>query len=117
MENQNSERTLNSQPEAQKTIKAISNECLSCGHFKPLTTVVDEQFKVWHLTNSEREIAFMLIKGYSLREIANSRSTSESTVRLQALAIYSKAGLAGRHELAAHFIEQLLQPIPQLPAR
>lgn len=117
MENNHKELVINNSSQNQNKITAINSECLTCGHYKPLTTVIDQQFKAWHLTNSEREIGFMLVKGYSLREIAQSRSTSESTVRLQALAIYSKAGLGGRHELAAHFLEELLQPIPQLPTR
>ncbi len=103
--------------EATKPMAAINPECLACGHFRPLTTVIDHQFRAWNLTNSEREIGFLLIKGLSLRDIAKSRNTSESTVRLQALAIYSKANLAGRHELSAHFMEELLMPIPQLPGK
>lgn len=98
-------------------IEAISPDCFGCGHYKPLTSVIEQQFKDWRLTNSESEIAFMLIKGLSLRAISQSRKTSESTVRLQALAIYSKANLAGRHELSSHFLEALLVPIPSLAQR
>jgi DNA-binding NarL/FixJ family response regulator len=35
---------------------------------------------------------------------------SETTVRQQARAIYRKAGLSGRHDLAAFFLEDLLGP-------
>lgn len=48
-------------------------------------------------------------KGLALKDVANLRSTSERTVRQQALAIYRKAGLAGRAELSA-FFEDLLLP-------
>ena len=51
-----------------------------------------------------------MLKGLSFKEIAPVRGTSERTVRQQALAVYAKAGLAGRAELAAFFLEDLLVP-------
>ena len=42
--------------------------------------------------------------------MAETRQTSERTVRQQALAVYRKAGLAGRAELAAFFLEDILLP-------
>jgi hypothetical protein len=44
------------------------------------------------------------------RDIAQARGTSERTVRQQALALYRKAGVAGRAELSAFFLEDLLLP-------
>ena len=38
------------------------------------------------------------------------RSVAEATVRQQAAAIYKKAGVSGRHELSAFFLEDLLLP-------
>ena len=43
-----------------------------------------------------------------MKEIALARHVKEKTVRSQATNIYSKSGYAGRHELAAHFIEDLM---------
>ncbi|HJS34466.1 MAG TPA: hypothetical protein VJ766_03150, partial [Pseudoxanthomonas sp.] len=43
-------------------------------------------------------------------EIADLRGTHEKTVRAQSASIYAKAGLAGRSELAAFFLEDLLVP-------
>lgn len=54
--------------------------------------------------------ALLLLKGLSHKVIAEVRATSERTVRQQALAVYRKAGLAGRAELAAFFLEDLLLP-------
>ncbi|HVP62222.1 MAG TPA: LuxR C-terminal-related transcriptional regulator [Myxococcaceae bacterium] len=62
------------------------------------------------VTEAEREVALLLLKGLSLREIAGLRETSERTVRHQSLAVYRKAGLAGRAELSAYFLEDLLGP-------
>ncbi|HOZ25356.1 MAG TPA: hypothetical protein PLI83_11310, partial [Thermomonas sp.] len=42
--------------------------------------------------------------------IAQARGTSEKTARVQSSAIYAKSGLAGRSELSAFFLEDLLPP-------
>jgi len=78
-------------------------------HFlQGLGTAIDTQLEQWHLTSAEKEIAQMLMKGLSMKEIADVRETSEKTVRQQALAIYSKSGLSGRAALSAFFLEHLL---------
>jgi DNA-binding NarL/FixJ family response regulator len=50
----------------------------------------------------------------SLKEVATVRATSERTVRAQARALYSKAGLTGRAALSAFFLEDLLAPIERV---
>jgi len=75
-----------------------------------LGAAIDRQFDGWSLSPAEREVGLLLLKGLSLKEVAETRRTSERTVRQQALAIYRKAGLAGRAELAAFFLEDLLLP-------
>lgn len=79
-----------------------------------LGVAIDRQFERWALTSAEREIALLLLKGLSHKEVAAVRDTTERTVRQQALAIYRKAGLAGRAELAAFFLEDLLLPAPSI---
>jgi DNA-binding CsgD family transcriptional regulator len=71
---------------------------------------IDRQFAEWGLTGAEREVALLMLKGLRHKEIAAVRQTSERTVRQQALTIYKKAGLDGRTDLAAFFLEDLLQP-------
>jgi len=78
---------------------------------KGLGDAIDEQFKLWNLTEAEREVALLLLKGLSLKEIAQVRSTSERTIRAQARALYAKAGLTGRAALSAFFLEDLMAPI------
>lgn len=75
-----------------------------------LAAAIDEQLARWRLTAAEKEVAFLLLKGLSFKEIASVRGASERTVRQQALAIYAKSGLGGRAELAAFFLEDLLLP-------
>ncbi|MEQ8459496.1 MAG: LuxR C-terminal-related transcriptional regulator [Sandaracinaceae bacterium] len=75
-----------------------------------LAVAIDAQFERWALTPAEREVGLLLLKGLSLKEVAGARGTSERTARDQARAIYRKAGLSGRTELAAFFLEDLLLP-------
>jgi DNA-binding CsgD family transcriptional regulator len=70
--------------------------------------VIQEQLTTWDFTQSEKEVALLLLKGLSFEEIANVRDTKEKTVRQQASAVYRKSGLNGRHELAAWFFEDFL---------
>ena len=73
-----------------------------------LLAVMRDQFAQWGLSPSESEIALLLIKGLSMKEIAEARRVKEKTIRQQATSVYAKSGYAGRHELAAHFIEDLM---------
>jgi DNA-binding CsgD family transcriptional regulator len=77
-----------------------------------LAQAIDTQLDAWSASAAEREVALLLLKGLSLKEIAAARSTSERTARQQALALYKKAGVAGRAELSAFFLEDLLAPPP-----
>jgi DNA-binding CsgD family transcriptional regulator len=76
-----------------------------------LGQAIDAQFGRWNLTDAEREVALLLLKGLSTKEIAAVRASSERTVREQARAVYAKAGLTGRAALSAFFLEDLLAPI------
>lgn len=71
------------------------------------STAVGEQFVQWKLTESEVEIATLLIKGLAMKEIAQLRDSSESTVRQQAASVYRKSKLEGRQQLAAFFLEDI----------
>lgn len=75
-----------------------------------LGAAIASQFERWGLSSAEREVALLLLKGLAHKEIAEVRGTSEKTARQQALSVYRKAGLAGRAELSAFFLEDLLLP-------
>lgn len=77
---------------------------------KGLSESIDQQFDQWALSGAEKQIALLLLKGFSLRDIAHVRGVSERTVRQQATQIYSKASLRGRAELSAFFLEDLMLP-------
>ncbi|MDP2315348.1 MAG: LuxR C-terminal-related transcriptional regulator [Pseudomonadota bacterium] len=77
---------------------------------------VDTEFDHWQLTASERDVALLLLKGMSMKDIASARGTSERTVRQQAATVYAKAGVEGRAELASYFLDALSLPAPSLPS-
>ena len=72
------------------------------------SVVIHSQWLKWSLTPSEQEVAMLLLKGLSLKEISAIRNTKEKTVRQQASTIYSKANIEGRHELSAWFLEDFM---------
>src|SRR5262245_46000486 len=69
---------------------------------------IEKQFEKWQLTPAEGEVGLLMLKGFSHREIAGLRGTTEATVRHQAQAIYQKSGLPGRGAFSAFFLEDLL---------
>lgn len=75
---------------------------------KGLSDEIEKQFNLWSLTNSEKEVALYIIKGLSVKEISQYRSTAEKTVRAQLSSIYKKSGVHTRSELSAFFLEDLL---------
>lgn len=75
-----------------------------------LSSAIDQQFDRWGLSRAEKDVALLLLKGLSHKEVAQLRGRAERTVRQQALAIYRKANLSGRASLAAYFLEDLLLP-------
>lgn len=75
-----------------------------------LGSAIDQQLDRWGLSPAEKEVALLLLKGLSHKEIAEVRGVNETTVRHQARALYRKAGLTGRNDLAAFFLEDLLGP-------
>ncbi|WP_372655213.1 helix-turn-helix transcriptional regulator [Halobacteriovorax sp.] len=102
-----------------KTILSLTNQAnqatLEADHFKNeiqkykngLVEAINQQFKIWGLTDSEADVALLLVKGLSMKEIAAARGTSEATVRQQSSAIYQKSNLDNRNQLTSYFLEDL----------
>lgn len=70
--------------------------------------IMQTQFEAWGLSEAERSVALLGIKGYSISEIAKLRATKEGTIKAQNAAVYRKAGVSGRLQLLSHFVEDLL---------
>ena len=75
---------------------------------KQYSEVIHQQFEDWSLTSGEQQVGMLLLKGLSFKEMAVVRETKEKTIRQQASTIYGKAGLEGRHEFSAWFLEDFL---------
>jgi len=88
-------------------LRSLSSEMKNARH--EYSVVIQNQFKDWSLTAGEQEVAMLLLKGLSFREIAGLRNTKEKTVRQQASVIYGKANVDGRHDFAAWFLEDFMQ--------
>ena len=80
------------------------------GALRGLGEAIDRQFDTWSLTAAEKEVALLLLKGFSHKEAAQLSGRSERTVRQHAVSVYRKSGLGGRAELAAFFFEDMLLP-------
>jgi DNA-binding CsgD family transcriptional regulator len=78
------------------------------GYLSGLGEEIEKQFETWQLTQAEREVGLLMLKGFSHREIASLRGTTEATVRHQARAVYQKSGMPGRSSFCAYFLEDLL---------
>ncbi|WP_282119575.1 helix-turn-helix transcriptional regulator [Ruegeria atlantica] len=70
--------------------------------------LIVSQFTEWNLSDAERDVALLSIKGLSIADIATLRQTKEGTVKAQCAAVYRKAGVTGRVQLLSYFIDELL---------
>lgn len=91
---------------ADQQLKNITNEMKNAR--RQYSVTIQQQFDAWKLTESEQQVALLLLKGLSFKEIAAVRSTREKTVRQQASNIYGKSGVDGRHAFAAWFLEDFI---------
>ncbi len=85
--------------------RARTAQRLTAGQF---TDVVKEYFANLGLTPAETEVAWYILKGMSISEIAELRQTREGTVKTQGTAIYKKAGVNGKSQLLSLLVEDLL---------
>lgn len=69
---------------------------------------IGEQFDEWEVTDAERDVGHLILRGLSHKEIARLRSTSEATVRQQAQSLYRKAKLPNKGAFAAYFLDDVL---------
>lgn len=74
---------------------------------REMQNAIVDRFKKWELSPSEIEVAVLIIRGYSHKQISGLLDKSERTVRNQSLNIYKKTGMTGRNELAAYFLEDI----------
>lgn len=79
------------------------------------TQVMETRFNEWGLTVSERDVALLTIKGVSMSDIAQIRSTKSGTIKAQSAAIYKKVGVNNRAELVSVVVEELIDGLGPFP--
>jgi DNA-binding CsgD family transcriptional regulator len=77
-----------------------------------LHDVVEAQFEAWGLTAAERDVGMLALKGLDVGDIAALRGAAAGTVRAQLSRVYTKAGVTGRAQFVALFVEDLLAGLP-----
>ena len=78
---------------------------IASGAFAELLEV---RFDEWNLTEAERAVAVLALKGYSVAEMADLRATAQGTIKAQCAALYRKADVSGRLQLLSLFLDDLM---------
>jgi DNA-binding CsgD family transcriptional regulator len=73
-----------------------------------LHDLVEAYFADWGLTASEKDVAWLSLKGLSIQEVAEIRGSAEGTVKAHLHAVYRKGNIAGRNALLALLVEDLM---------
>ena len=95
---------------AREDLKAFKEK--SRKYVEGFSQQIDFQLSKWELTKAEKEIALLILKGLSNREICEVRQTSEKTIRQQVSSVLAKSNLSSRLELSAFFLEDILLIAP-----
>lgn len=66
------------------------------------------KFEEWGFSHAECNITMYMLKGLSMADIAQARSTAEGTVKAQTSNIYRKTGVSSRRELMSLFMDEFL---------
>lgn len=69
---------------------------------------VQNSFRKWGLTRAEADVAGLLLKGLSIKEISELRKSNEQTVRSQCSSLYKKSKLENRSQLSSYFLDDLI---------
>lgn len=69
---------------------------------------IESCFKNWGFTKAEADVANLLLKGLSIKEISEVRSSNEQTVRSQCSSVYKKSKMENRSQLSSYFLDDLV---------
>jgi len=75
------------------------------GHFDD---VAQSRFHAWSFTHSEMDVAKLILRGLSLKEMAAARSVSVGTIKAQINSILRKSGAENRAAFLGLFIDEFL---------
>lgn len=85
--------------ELKNQVKSYKNE---------IRSDIQTTFKKWKLTQAERDVSVLLLKGMALKEIAEIRKSNERTVRAQCSSVYKKSKLKGRSQFSSYFLDGII---------
>ena len=89
----------------QLNAKAVQTIEIHKGHFDQ---VAQSRFQIWVFTHSEKDVAKLILRGLSLKEIAEARSVSVGTIKAQVNSILKKSGAKNRADFLGLFIDEFL---------
>ena len=69
---------------------------------------VRTQFAKWQLTVAEKDVALLLLRGLNTSDIAELRSVSVGTIKVQAHNVFGKSGVSSRVEFMALFMDEFI---------
>ena len=69
---------------------------------------VRSQFAKWELTVAEKDVALLLLRGLNTSDIADLRSVSVGTIKVQAHKVFGKSGVSSRVEFMALFMDEFI---------
>ena len=72
-----------------------------------MAEIIESHLDQWKLTDAERDVASLLIKGMNIRDIANARQSAIGTVKVHLNSIYRKSGVRNRGELMSLLFDSL----------
>ncbi len=106
--NQN-QRLLKLQENIQKKDNQLSSLSKKVKSYKEeFRAEIENTFRQWGFTRAEAEVASLLLKGLSTKEVAELRHSNEQTVRSQCSSIYKKSKLENRSQLSSYFLDDLI---------
>jgi len=74
-----------------------------------LSELMQHRFDEWGLTAVEKETAWLIIRGFAIKEIAELRSVSAKTVHHHLTSVYAKSKTRNRAEFTTSFIKLLFE--------
>lgn len=75
------------------------------GHFEE---VLEMNFSKWGLTKAERDITLLIVRGLTVAQIAEARSTAQGTIKAQSTSIFRKIGVSSKTELLSLIIDEFI---------
>ncbi len=102
----------NSNQEIEEAKLALANSKSSQKKFSPeiqqFWEGIQSQFKEWKLSQSEKEIAILMLRGFTNPQIAALREKSIKTIENQMFSIFQKSSTTGKLDFISYFLSPLL---------